>query len=497
MQLFAEAIAFIPPADTELFIKVALAAKTLMPDDGIDVLLDWTKGTPQFDEVREVWGDCKPVSLDFVDEVFLIAESKGWQRTSIDAPLTKILSLTKSKNFSIKLPGIPSYSLVKVLYDDMLASSYSPLPPAILASALGAVGSLRGGLHETETGLRPNLYSMVVANSGTGKSIARDYIFSLFAEIGAGKYLMGEPQSAQGINSALKAQAFRFLYWEEIGLALKAIMSKNSSSYQQMIFKYLMELFSNKVAVGFEYADEKRSTTKIFNSCLSLVGIATGERLFQSFGSDFISDGLIPRFLFWDTGNLLPEKDFLKTKKISLELRDRASALANTFRSEREVTIFNYEPAVLDIIAQMSKSAHSGSLEIIKNKEPDCLLAIKARTVEHAMKLALVVSDENSRIIREEDFIFGKAIAEQNERYLIKHFLDRVADSQNKNPDQEMILRFINQEKQVRHSALFQKFRRKDLDLKRIINSLIEAGDIVQSQEHSVGRPAVVYFPAK
>lgn len=498
MQSFIEAIAFIPPGDTELFVKVALAARTLMPDDGIDVLLDWTKGTPQFKEVREVWNDCSPVSLDFVDQVFDIAEKKGWKRTPVDSPLTKILSLTKKKtkknddDFVYPAPNLPDHSLAKMLYDEILACSISPLPQAALGTALSTVGALRGGLHKTDSGLRTNLYTLTLALPGAGKSDARKFIYSLFQEIDAVNFLASNCFSPQGMHRMLTENPNLVFLWEEMGDALASMTGRNATGNDNRLLSYLMDIFSNEYSPGYKYARKGDDVPPLYKNCLSLAGIATPDKFFKSLSSDFVLSGFLPRFLIFDAGRTFPDKNRLQIYNPTPELKTRCSKLAMTFRdpyksSEDGYTRFKFSPGAEKLLNNISSNINASNSLEAKNGEGSYKLAIQSRFYEHVLKVSLVLSHEDFKIIDEEDVRIAYEICEQNNRYLTENLRNKISSAKYVSEEFSDILSYIRSKKELKLSELRAKFQ-KNRELTQILEHLEQAGLVVLEEVRVGGR---------
>lgn len=169
-------------------------------------------------------------------------------------------------------------------------------PEIAIATALSFASFLKSG-KICAGSVTPNLYCLVLASSGAGKTTCQLHIETLMREATLAQHLMGNPGSDAGVLKALAEQPKRFLMWDEIGHALQELASNNSASYRKRLLKIFLELYSRngRVYIGDELKTEER--VDIHAPYFSMLGSSTKNRVFNALNDDFGHDGTLPRFL--------------------------------------------------------------------------------------------------------------------------------------------------------------------------------------------------------
>lgn len=169
-------------------------------------------------------------------------------------------------------------------------------PEIAIPTALAFASFLKSGKIKA-SGVTPNLYCLVLASSGAGKTTCQLHIEQLIRESKLSQHLMGNPGSDAGVLKALAEQPKRLLMWDEIGHALQELSSNNSASYRKRLLKIFLELYSRngRVFIGDELKTEER--VDIQAPYFTLLGSSTKNRVFNALTDDFGHDGTLPRFL--------------------------------------------------------------------------------------------------------------------------------------------------------------------------------------------------------
>jgi len=300
-------------------------------------------------------------------------------------------------------PGLPGL-IARWINDTALLKQ----PILALGAAIAASGTLYAHKIRSETNLRTNFMILGIARSGIGKDHARKCIKNLFSTLDLSRYISNKYASDSGLlNLLAETNGIGLSVMDEIGKELKALTSRYAGSYEAGILTVMMELFSsaNTTYDGKSYATKENNITLI-QPCFNVYGASTPSRFYEALTSGDAIDGLLARWLIFETKDINPTKqkvDYNDTvpDEILEAIRIIAPALTS---SDYSLNGYEVKPAVV----KYSDSAR----QILDNFETLCnnkrlaeisaggnLDSIWARTVEHAIKLALVAHPIGYNII--------------------------------------------------------------------------------------------------
>jgi hypothetical protein len=184
------------------------------------------------------------------------------------------------------------------------ASCQIPHRVFALMAAFTAWGALVGRQYRTASGLRPNLATVIIAGTGSGKEGPRSAVTRLFLAADAGKYIgpRGGFSSGSGVVQGLVDQPNMWLAVDEFGKKIAAYgMGKIDQNQREMIALFLESLVNDYVG-GKGYANSKENPTKnIVLPNLNIFGSSQIEEITNALSSAAAADGLIQRFLFVPT----------------------------------------------------------------------------------------------------------------------------------------------------------------------------------------------------
>jgi hypothetical protein len=182
-------------------------------------------------------------------------------------------------------------------------------PLFALANAICAWATVIGRKVATETDLRSNIYAIGVGPSGASKDHSRKCVKQLFKAAALdGKMLGGEDiASDAAILNALRNRLSQLMQPDETGHLFGSWTSRHAQPYQLRIIPLLMKLFSsaNVSVLGTEYGTKARIDVEEPN--LSIYGTTVPETLFASLRPERVADGLLPRFLIFETADADPQ----------------------------------------------------------------------------------------------------------------------------------------------------------------------------------------------
>ena len=268
--------------------------------------------------------------------------------------------------------------------------------PAIsLSLALGFCAALKSGRVVAE-GVEPNLYTCVVAPSGTGKSQAQAAIQQLVTDSDLLSMLMGKPASDAGMLKTLAEEARRLLIWDEFGIALQEL-ADSKASYRALILSLIMDLFSaaGKTYLGKEYATQRRTDIKA--PYLSICAASTPNRFFSALDEDFVDDGFLSRWLIF-----LPEEeitDQVLPKQSTKHLIERVLAIDVWRPSTSKKNIkaaLEVEKVAIDFSdVSIHKSTKRNYRDRVKNAKTEFERIFWSRAYELYLKVCLATCEKN------------------------------------------------------------------------------------------------------
>jgi hypothetical protein len=188
-------------------------------------------------------------------------------------------------------------------------SSVKPQPVLALGASLAAVSALVGQKIQSPERLRTNIYSLGIAESGSGKERARQAISQLFVDAGAGdRAAVDEVTSDSAILAAIGATQSSLFLLDELGLFLRLVGSPKASPHLQNIESILLKLYGlSSGTFQKQYANAKNNVV-IDQPHLSIYATTVPRNFFQSLTSDAVSGGLLGRFSLFFSEDPNPER---------------------------------------------------------------------------------------------------------------------------------------------------------------------------------------------
>jgi hypothetical protein len=369
-----------------------------------------------------------------------------------------------------------------------------------LAVALPMLGAMMGRGYETNTGLRANIYTVGIGNSGTGKTSLMNPAKELMIETGNMAFL-GQDRiaSGAGLLAMLTSQPQRMCFMDEFGKMLQQMTSMGAGGHTQQILTEFTALYSaaGSLYTGTAYAS--RPAEVIQSPHLCMFGTATPEQFWRAFGSAALEDGSVARFLVMPlnrigmkdpTGVLTPELQADIVAIADARARQQSQSLSDAGAVRAPVTP-EAELARKRLVLTMASCAEYADLHGIKGAAP-----ILSRVAENAAKIALVSAVGRSPFkphMTIEDFAIGHAIARWSARTMIQSISLFVADNDTER-DANDLERFVVEAGRDGRlmRELQRKFRRiKARELKDAIGALIEQGAV----RVEVSSPAAGGYP--
>lgn len=201
--------------------------------------------------------------------------------------------MTSLSDFLLEMPGAAG-ELARGINATFKYSN----PAVAIGSALSLFAMLRSGKIVSPYGHEANLYTFVIAPSGTGKTKAHNIIRRILSEASLYKHAMVEPASDAGLENALEIEPRRLMFWDEAGQAIAAL--SNDTGYKAQMLQMLLKIYSasGNSYDGKIYAKSSgREQVNVDSPYLTIFGASTPPRFFEAINENFAHDGFLPRCL--------------------------------------------------------------------------------------------------------------------------------------------------------------------------------------------------------
>ncbi len=258
-------------------------------------------------------------------------------------------------------------------------------PGICLVSALSFMSVLRSGRIKSKTGLSPNIYTLVLGRSGSGKTRCQQRITDICKLCNIESFLMGKPASDTGILKSIQKQPRQLLIWDEFGQALNEI-SQSTSSYRAAIVTTVMEIYSanGRTYIGKEYATQDRVDVKA--PYLSIAAASTINEFYSALTMQFLEKGFLSRWLVVEGNHKVERKPYV-AYPLSREVLGFISRL--DWSSTENIPVMRFDtPNMGTLMRDLSWAKREDAKTEIEH-------ILWSRAIENATKLCLILSDEN------------------------------------------------------------------------------------------------------
>lgn len=379
-----------------------------------------------------------------------------------------------------------------------------------IVAAFASLGVIMGRVYRTPSNMRSNLYMVMTAKSGWGKSCLIEPTQQLFQQAGLSKELGPEDvKSDTGLVRMLERHPRSLLILDELGNMLSRSTHKGAGAHLAGIVAKMTFLYtkSGGYFTGSAYAGEDPVT--IANPHLGILGLSTPEQFWDAFSSRESADGALARYMVISAGADRPKHQnpdhsrlyLLAPKLARCSLGPIDAPEMKDISTPPETLTTEFTPDAMNNWLKLVDDANKwGALaESIEAKAAPALIA---RIAENAMKIAMINAigrDPNKPIIGVSDVELGRIFSKANAQSMVAIASTFISDNQFEK-DVNDVLRFIRGggEKGRSRSEITRKFRRipKRTQDDILDNLSTEDAGITIRQQKTSGRPASRYFGA-
>lgn len=196
--------------------------------------------------------------------------------------------------------SIPGF--INLLMDFCLQTA--PYPNRVLAfcGALAMQAFLAGRKIKEPGGIRPNIYLLALASTGTGKDWPRKINANIFNTINASSCLGSRFASGEGLQDVMQVNLNMLFQTDEIDTMLRSINSSRESRHESIQDTLLTFYTSSDSSFPTRTKAGMKECSSIRNPHLSIFGTATPKNYYQALSERMMTNGLFSRMLIVDVG---------------------------------------------------------------------------------------------------------------------------------------------------------------------------------------------------
>lgn len=382
---------------------------------------------------------------------------------------------------------------------------FADQPAIFLAAGIALQGVLAGRKVRDELTNRPNIYTLGIAPTGTGKEWPRVVIMRILRKIGA-EHLGGieSPQSGNALIKELSLYPARIAMIDEFG----KFMQFNKAAgmhFAKQIVDYLLKLFSEGEGkfFGAQYADSNQRI-EVDRPSLSLFGTTVGRSLWENLRVENVTDGLLSRILVIHGEEFPVPGGRCAGKELPESLVEHAqdwfdSAYCYSGGGNMQGKDIQNCPEKVVPTTDAARARIKQLLdEPFDYKEPtEEGRALASRTAQLACKLALVYACSESAkapVVTLQGVEWANALAEHVRNVMIYIAEHQISESEFDRRCKSVVdwLRSIGGE--ASRSDYGRKFRRwPKRDREDVLSNLIDAGYVSSAILPSVGRHQAIF----
>lgn len=298
--------------------KVGMAIYCATEAKGFHIFDQWSMGSGKYNQT-ETWSrwdhySKSPPTKIGAGTLYFLAQQNGWvppphldlnpvKAVTIDLTgLKEPKKVPKSTRHNFPHQWFESPSLVGQVTRWINSTAQQPQPTFALANTLCMFGAIFGRRYAmAHLNTRCNLFAIAVAKPGAGKDHSRQRIKEIMTAAQLSPLICGDRfSSGVAILRTLFDYPSRISHLDEMGLYLQSLTAKNAASHQRDIIKTLLEVYSSSSGMyhGQEYADSvNRVRLDINQPNFNFFGTTTPRTLIPALNFDMVDNGTLSRIL--------------------------------------------------------------------------------------------------------------------------------------------------------------------------------------------------------
>jgi len=353
--------------------------------------------------------------------------------------------------------------------------------------------------------LRPNIYLLALASSGTGKDFPRKVNSRVLFEIGHVSALGDKFASGEGIQDALARTPAMLFQNDEMDGVLRQI-NLDRENKRESIPNILLTLYTSANDVyPMRVKAGQKEACHIDQPHLTLFGTATPQYFYESLSQRMLTNGFFARLIIVDIGKRgegqtpgsarhLPEA-ILQTAQWWAEYQP-GSRRANLLEVHPEPRVVPCTPEAAEAVTALQRQTED-EYDQAHARNDEVARVAWSRTHENAKKLALIYACSancEDPVIDLPAVEWASAFAMHQTRRQLFLAANYVAE----NPFHAECLKLVRKLREapaseLPHSVLLKRMKMKTKDFKELIETLIQRGDVLAASVATDGRNGLTY----
>ncbi len=353
--------------------------------------------------------------------------------------------------------------------------------------------------------LRPNIYLLALASSGTGKDFPRKVNSRVLFETGHVNALGDKFASGEGIQDALARTSVMLFQNDEMDGVLRQI-NLDRENKRESIPNILLTLYTSANDVyPMRVKAGQKEACHIDQPHLTLFGTATPQYFYESLSQRMLTNGFFARLIIVDIGKRgegqtpgsarnLPEP-VIQIAKWWSEFQP-GTRRANLIEVHPEPRMVPCTPEAAEAITALQRQTeHEYDQAHVRNDE--VARVAWSRTHENAKKLALIYAcseNHENPTITLPGVEWASAFAMHQTRRQLFLAANYVAE----NPFHSECLKLMRKlreapKQQLSHQVLLKRMKMKTKDFKELVETLVQRNDVDAIPVQTGGRTGLVY----
>lgn len=434
-----------PDCDRLEWLSIGSSLRYCFGDMAFSTFNDWSSKSKKYNrsEIAAVWrslhgtydygvlvnaakkGGFVPTYETYNKKNIVTLKIDDWDKKKLERVAVTIKESQELPEFYTNAP-----KHIKEICDWILETSFYPQPIITLGGVMSFLSFLMGTNAEL-MGLKPNLYVICLAGTGTGKDHIINSIRGMAKSIELDKTTTLNSKisdawtSDTAIIKRLKKNEGKTLYLtDEMYAVMKSISSGNSNSREAAAATTLLKAYSGVQVSTVDYADDKEKPTVIIDEpFISIAGFSTAEVFYDAIGQKEAFNGFVGRLAVFEGSFLLPEPNPMHVKntysaagvpnnikKTLNEIKNNVDRLEFKGKEITSTKHIKYGEGVLEVVQQMERDIRNK--RNIYKLEGNPMDNVIARIGELTKKYAIIASKGDT--IELEHLKWAQSLAEYN-----------------------------------------------------------------------------------
>lgn len=451
-------------------------------------------------EPREVERIAASVARYQPDEVSVALAENHWEQMyspPTDAPTQR----ADPGPLPEELLHVPGF--ISEVMDFTMTNAPYPNVGLAFCGAMALQSFLAGRKVCTPGDLRPNLYLLALASSGTGKDFPRKVNSRVLYEVGLVGAIGDKFASGEGIQDALVRNNAMLFQNDEMDGVLRQI-NLDRENRRESIPNILLTLYTSANDVyPIRVKAGQKETIHIDQPHLTLFGTATPQYFYESLCQRMLTNGFFARMIVIDVGRRGAGQTPGSARALSDSIVETARWWAeykptpgNLQDAHPEPRVVPFTPEASAAIAQLQRMTET-EYDRAEEAKDEVARTAWSRTCENATKLALIYACSENH----EEPVIGLPAVEWATTFAMhqtRRQLFLAATYVAENPFHAECLKLLRRlrespDGQMQRQHLLRAMRCKAADFDQIVGTLVQQGDIAPVQIPTKTKPAQGY----